>query len=227
LQTVLNDRRLEGAKLIINCSLTIQFPWDRGHAKDNLPPFLLKIIGTKVGYRAGYIERAMLPIHWILEALRRTYPDVLIVAAAGNDGKAGNPRRPLARYPAAFQDVIGAGALQSNYRFAPYSNQSDMPLNAGIATFGGNVALSGRAHAQKGMLGIYTGDFPNPNGTTTANANGWGRWAGTSFAAPVISGVLASRIGAGDLPTDAHAWIENLLIEAGANDNIFPVKQGV
>lgn len=224
LNTILNERRSEAVDLIINCSLTIQFPWDTKHAKDALPRSLVKMLNTKAR-RAGFIERVMLPIRWILEAFQNKYPNVLIVAAAGNDGRAGNSRRPLARYPAAFPDVIGAGALKSDYDFAPYTNQSDLPLNAGIATFGGDTDQD-RADAATGMLGIYIGEFPDGQGGTLPNDSGWGRWAGTSFAAPVISGVLAARIGMGEHPDDAHTWIEDLLIEASGSDNIFPMKQG-
>lgn len=226
LLTLLRERLPQNVKLVVNCSLTVQFPWDKAHEHTGLPASSLRRLRRSARSRRTYIEQSMLPVLWALQALHAQCRDVLFVAAAGNDGT-GKANRPLARYPAAIDGVIGAGALGDNFDFTKYSNKSDMPLNAGIATFGGDVDTDGWADPKLGMLGIYTGSsFPSKRGGSIANTSGWGRWAGTSFAAPVISGVLAARIQSGDSPDAAHDWMEDLLIELGGGDNIFPVKQG-
>lgn len=226
LLTLLKEPLNEDVKLIVNCSLTVQFPWDKAHEHTGLPASSLRRLRRSARSRRTYIEQSMLPVLWALQALHAQCRDVLFVAAAGNDGT-GKASRPLARYPAAIDGVIGAGALGVNFGFTQYSNKSDLPLNAGIATFGGDVDTDGWADPKLGMLGIYTGEsFPSKRGGSIANTSGWGRWAGTSFAAPVISGVLAAKIQSGDSPDAAHDWMEDLLIELGGGDNIFPVKQG-
>jgi subtilisin family serine protease len=63
--------------------------------------------------------------------------DVIVVAAAGNDARPNS--RPSARFPAAFEKVIGVGALpkgfpltNGRYQAASYSNLADDPLCARI-----------------------------------------------------------------------------------------------
>ncbi len=133
-------------------------------------------------------------------------PNLRIVAAAGNDGndpdtahrEALGIRRPQARYPAAFPTVIGVGAIDENGNSTSYSNLSDEPSFEGYATFGG-AASSDMADETTGMLGVYIGEFPGRAGHAAArNTTGWAWWAGTSFAAPIISGLLANLAGAED-----------------------------
>jgi hypothetical protein len=111
--------------------------------------------------------------------------DVLMVAAAGNDATEG--ARHWARYPAAFPGVIGVGAVPVGnpkvgiyYQPASYSNFSDQPPATGYMTLGGEGGV------EHGVRGVYLHDFP-----TGSNTTGWAWWAGTSFAAPIISGLLA------------------------------------
>lgn len=140
--------------------------------------------------------------------------NVVIVAAAGNEANLG--ARPPAYYPAAFQGVIGVGALPNAYPTYPtgeyipasYSNLSYDPANKtssdGFMTFGGDIDNPGspqsnvQPFASQGVLGVYMGDLPSRrtvNGpiTRTGSTTGWARWAGTSFAAPIIAGFLAAR----------------------------------
>ena len=129
---------------------------------------------------------------------------LFMFAAAGNDGvseglKTGHFRP--ARYPAAFTTVTGVGALDRDDTPAVYTDLSDLPPSVGFATFGGNVIDDGSpgpgerylTDSKKGMLGIYS--CPRyPDGTP--NVTGWARWAGTSFATPILSGVTALRLSA-------------------------------
>lgn len=150
--------------------------------------------------------------------------DVVVVAAAGNDAKPGESRRPSSRYPAAFANVIGVGALPKgfpqkggDYQPASYSNKAD------YMTFGGEPGDG------EGVLGVYTSEFPvyaegclsflwrKLTGTGLdgwkgpgylppippeltldrfrykLNETGLAWWAGTSFAAPAVTGFLAAR----------------------------------
>lgn len=125
------------------------------------------------------------------------------IAAAGNDGDPNN--HPAARYPALYTSVTGISALNRTGGFASYSNLADNPILRGLATFGGDV--------NDGLMGVYTGVFPNgaPNNT------GWARWAGTSFASPVICGLVAMMCGQGFSPTDAITALWDLEIEPTPN----------
>jgi hypothetical protein len=125
-------------------------------------------------------------------------PTTILVAAAGNDSNV--TTRSQARYPAAYPDVTGVGALMRDDTPASYSNLSDSPSTIGYATFGGEVAAPTSpdpATAEPvttdpngGILGVYIGLLDGQ----PKNPTGWARWAGTSFATPIISGTLARLI---------------------------------
>ena len=122
-----------------------------------------------------------------------------------NTGLRTRQTRPPARYPAAFENVIGVGAVPKNsapirdlltgkekHNPARYSNQSDVPPQNGIVTLGGS------RDEENGVLGVFIHKFPaNEKEETNSidNTTGWAWWAGTSFAAAIISGILAKAIG--------------------------------
>jgi len=148
---------------------------------------------------------------------------IAIVAAAGNDAIGGKgphgTHRPQARFPAAFDKVVGVGALKKDDAQAEYSNISDQPGAVGIATLGGRAEMKaipgqrgkevGYAVENESVLGVYIGDFPDLDpGTTIENANGWGWWAGTSFAAPIVSGAIAALVARGHSPHDAIGLVQ-------------------
>lgn len=103
-------------------------------------------------------------------------------------------RRPEPQFPAAFADVIGVGSVGQNGLPAFYSNLCDtvsgrltsqvVPERNGYSAFGGEAGAQGE-------LGVYIGPMPQPGAAPVDNASGWARWAGTSFAAPKISGLAA------------------------------------
>lgn len=148
-----------------------------------------------------------------------------VIAAAGNDGghtegqedamraetmKGRKEDAPEARYPAAFNMVVGVGALPKDskpkpenptdkYEASTYSNLGDKPAMRGVMALGGE---RGETH---GVLGLYLGEFPPPQDETTSsettpgktksgpkNENGWAWWAGTSFATPILTGAIAA-----------------------------------
>lgn len=157
--------------------------------------------------------------------------DVVIVAAAGNDSD--NDPDPNyhfpARYPAAFPSVVGVGSVTANsFKPTVYSNIADAPNSDGYATIGGDVTASvpPESAPTTGLLGVYLHET-TPAGTGY-NDTGWARWAGTSFATPVIAGILADRISKGDSPGAALAALEKAAERAAAGDlgDLVRVQQG-
>ncbi len=176
--------------MLVNCSLALSISRD-GHPAPEYPGEFVDP-GLRVYMDSPYQE--------IFDRLSDA--GIVVVAASGNDAQDGS--RPPARYPAAFKSVIGVGALppensERPRRKASYSNQADFPQTDGYATLGGE------AGAGNGVLGIFINPVPKYDGAMPPekrevrrdrvkydnNKSGWVRWAGTSFAAPVITGILA------------------------------------
>jgi hypothetical protein len=215
--------------LIINCSLMISSPVaNRCEVGATWLPSALE---------SSFLNYLLLPVRNLFDGVRAS--NAQVVAAAGNDGS--NGIRPAARYPAAFSGVEGVGALDSLRQPAEYSNISDLPGSAGITTFGGEIVVAPTSNCTEvdktspnGILGIYIGGFPDdtvpPDGdgflSTSANTAGWARWAGTSFAAPIISGFLAAACGQGHTPpTIALGWLKGARLKTNGIEPIFPVIQ--
>ncbi len=159
--------------MVLNCSFVF-----------NLPP-----AGT-----SELLDRASVFLPFIWDSLN-IRDDMLITGAAGNDAR-GEPitSRPNERYPAAFTSVVGVGALDASGNPTLYSDLANVAGKDNFATFGGSATLGTApgdpnvTDPSQGILGVYTGS-KYPDGTP--NPDGWARWAGTSFATPIISGALA------------------------------------
>jgi len=201
LEKVLN--KFQGRQLVVNLSLTMNMPLERGHLKANddlgvgrailkRRPWWLARLVSKVFNRLfgkellcccdSWFERQARSFEWICDLVYTL--DARIIAAAGNEARNKN-QRPGALYPATFDRVLGVGALaDDNVSVVPasYSNLADKPTNMGIATFGGEPGQ------KKGILGAYVGPFPDGS----PNENGWAWWSGTSFATPIVSGITAA-----------------------------------
>lgn len=196
LQTVAaRKQQMPDTALVINCSLTFACP----------PPDLAAIrrqalhtpdIDTITPDQVQRTSRVFELVTELIADLSEAR-DVQIVAAAGNDGLLAGSPHP-ARYPARYSRVVGVGALNSAGAAAIYSNMADQPAGAGFATFGGDVVAGAPNDPFKasatGVLGVYTGPLPESG----PNQTGWARWAGTSFAAPVVSAILARRLAGGE-----------------------------
>jgi hypothetical protein len=143
--------------------------------------------------------------------------------------------RPEPRWPARYEKVLSVAAVGLRDQNSAYSNRADIASrHNGVATFGGNAV---RKHpwdigeietqldpngtygtiAQEGekdknvdaVRGIYITDPAMLEGGQ--NTTGWAYWSGTSFAAPVITGLAANLWAAtpGDPPEDIMAAFMN------------------
>ena len=174
-QGFLDATRNLGRPLIINCSFMFCLP-DGDYGAQ---------LVAELGIEFDDLEKT---IRELFEDIAD--PHIILVASAGNDST--TQARKAARYPAAFRNVIGVGALpkgspQLNNRYVPasYSNLADDPPEDGFMTLGGEPG------AGQGIRGMYISDLP---GLLSSNDTGWAWWAGTSFATAIITGLLAAEI---------------------------------
>ena len=184
-------------RLIINLSLSLDVPppdllrafWFPKAVADLSPPPGQE---TVIQEHLAFIQSSFTGVlDWLLAEGH------LIVASVGNDalGLPGPPR-PVANLPARYPGVLSVAAVNRSGNPASYSNQITA---TGIAVYGGDADINpgtGAVEIRVSPSGIpdgVVGIFLSPTLPFNAgpNMSGWAYWAGTSFAAPVISAIAA------------------------------------
>ncbi|GCD91280.1 S8/S53 family peptidase [Nocardioides sp. LS1] len=123
-------------------------------------------------------------------------PNCLLVAAAGNDATAA----PL--WPAAFDWALGVGSLDRDGHVSRFSNHGP---SADVYALGRNLV---NAYPD----GTYVCHETPDTGDVRVFDRGMARWSGTSFAAPVVVGLIAAEPGA---DADVFAARDAVLARAG------------
>ena len=108
--------------------------------------------------------------------LLRSYKDVICVAEAGNNYS----RRPA--WPAAFPDVLSVGALATDWRH-----------RADFSNYGSWVDVYAPGENLINAIGSGTYTYQNQP-TPPATFSGLAQWSGTSFSAPIVTGMIAARM---------------------------------
>jgi hypothetical protein len=129
---------------------------------------------------ASCLTRKNLPplaLEAFLELLR-PYKGVLCVAEAGNN----YTQRPA--WPGAFPDVLSVGALATDWRHrALFSNHGGWV----------DVYAPGEKLVNAFGSGTYTCQVP-PDVGQVRTFSGLAQWSGTSFSAPIVTGMIAARM---------------------------------
>jgi membrane-anchored mycosin MYCP len=160
--------------------------WEAAAGIAELIPLDLDVVNLSFGQYMTDDDSAPMVLD---AAIRRFGRDTVVVAAAGNNGDV-NGSRPsdvpagvtpsTTSYPAALPEVVGVGAIDADNKRAPFTPDPapwisllarGTDLNA--AYLRGEVRLS---HQSK-----------------TTRFDGVANWAGCSFAAGVVTGVIAAR----------------------------------
>jgi hypothetical protein len=136
-------------------------------------------------------DRPPVALEVAMELLAERHPDVLVVAAAGNDGES----RPC--WPAAFPEAVAVAGLDADLAPGEWSNRGDWVT---CSTVGEGVVSTY-------VTGRHPGD--GTSGPVQFGPDAWASWTGTSFAAPQVAAAVADRCAAepGSTPRQAMAGL--------------------
>lgn len=114
--------------------------------------------------------------------------EIAIVGAAGNAG------RPEPTWPGYLEQVVGVGAVDAKGARAHFSNHGPW--------------IDVWARGEDVVNAFGTGPYRPLRGGPTRNFAGYATWSGTSFATPLVSGLVAARQASdGSKPTEALAAV--------------------
>lgn len=112
------------------------------------------------------------------------YLEPALAAAVGAEialiGAAGNAGRPEPTWPGYLEDVVGVGAVDVNGNRAHFSNHGP--------------AIDVWARGEDVVNAFGTGPYRPLRGGPTLNFDGYAVWSGTSFATPLVTGLVAARM---------------------------------
>ncbi|GAA1921126.1 S8 family peptidase [Nocardioides hwasunensis] len=134
------------------------------------------VINLSAGCRTRMDRPSIAFARFYRRYLRRA--DCVLVAAAGNDSWAA----PF--WPAAFDWCVGVGSLDRDGRVSEFSNY-------GVSA---DVYALGRNHVNAFPDGTFVCHETPDKGDVRVFGTGLARWSGTSFAAPVVAGLIAREI---------------------------------
>lgn len=146
-----------------------------------LPKLISISAGTYTRNNAG-----LLAFELLAQAYRMGLEDdgPLVVAAAGNE----DTNRKF--YPAAYPWVVGVGALDESLQAASFSNYGRDWVD---------VWAHGTDLVNAFPVGTYYVKEPGPAKGEQRDFTGMAQWSGTSFATPVVTGLLAALMSEKDL----------------------------
>ena len=167
---------------------------------------LLALNPRIISLSAGTTTRADLPalsfdVFWSEHLIH--HPEVLLVAAAGNDS---TDRR---FWPAAFDWSLSVGALAADQHHRAWFSNFDHPWDPWVDVFAPG----------EGLVNAYaTGEYTyseEPRKGVRQEFAGMARWSGTSFATPLVAALVATWMSGKDPQTPA-AEAKDALIAAAA-----------
>ncbi len=211
-----------GATVVVNASLFLGVVQKDQAAIDELA----KIDPFWARFKEGDIDGLVAPLREVCAFIHTHVGRV--AAAAGNDGRIrtnGDGQvedfHPAARFPAAYENVVGVAALNLDDSIAIYTNLADLQGDEGIATFGGDK-IGEDSDPEKGVLGVYIGSFPDG----TPNRFGLARWSGTSFATPRVTAAFVALMSDGVSQRDAFKRIRDIPVvgEPRVGGEVLPQK---
>jgi subtilisin family serine protease len=153
------------------------------------------IISLSAGTHTWKNRTSLAFTKFVEQVMLRQHPDTILVAAAGNDGVdwVFAPADLAVPHP---DRVVSVGALSRNSsRVASFSDRGTWVL----------VYAQGRDLVQAYADGIY--HYLEAQNRPNAQFHGMARWSGTSFATPLVSGLIAARM-SGKKISAVTAWNE-------------------
>jgi hypothetical protein len=125
-------------------------------------------------------------------ALQRLDPEIVVVAAAGNHGYLTNGEQRKAAWPAALPEVVAVGASRAGRPEQRTDFTPDGPAWIDVLAPGENLE-STFLHGTVQVWHDPDDDGPADPRRQPVDFTGYATWSGTSFAAGVVSALIADR----------------------------------